>query len=115
MLLDKLILMPPQGYRALIASITLYVIVSPLSTYNTLAMFGLVPSRYVPIQLSITAVMIGFAIIAGRSIGHHCSTNTRCDGARRVFWNIGFYIIGPPVLYIYYRLYLRMARADAIA
>jgi hypothetical protein len=96
--------MPERNHKALMASMVLYLIVSPLSTYNTLAMFGVVESRLVPVQLSITAVMIFFAIVASRVLGKHCATNETCKPTERRLWTAGFYVIGPPVLYAYYRL-----------
>jgi hypothetical protein len=101
--------MPPFHYRAMLVALSLYVVVSPLSTYNTLALFGLVQSRLVPVQLTITAIMIVFAIIAGRPLGKHCSSNTRFDKLERWLWTGGFYIIGPPVLFAYYRLRFKNA------
>ncbi len=98
--------MTHRGFQALIVSFVLYLLMSPLGTYNTFALFGLVESRFVPLQLSVTAVMIFFAVIAGGQLGPHCKANPECDGLARVLWMIGFYVIGPPVLVVYYRLYV---------
>ena len=101
--------MTTRGYQALLVSFGLYLAVSPLGTYNTAAMFGFVESRFVVLQLSITAVMIFFAVIAGGQLGKHCLANPRVQKVARVLWTVGFYIIGPPVLYVYYRMYVRSA------
>ena len=95
--------MSSRSYKALLASLLLYVIVSPLSTYNTLALFGLVESRLVPLQLSITAVMIFFGVIAGSWLGKHLLATEQCSNIERRLWTAWFYLIGPPVLFAYYR------------
>lgn len=92
-------------YRAMIAALALYLLCSPLSTYNTLAMFGLVESKWVPIQLAITAVMILFATVAGTRLSRHCIALV--EGPRRTVWLVSFWIIGPPALYAFYHLRLR--------
>jgi len=84
-------------------SLALYVLVAPLSTYNTFALIWSRSSHYAGLQLAITAVMIVFAIVAGRPIGQHCAANTS-SRIKRWLWTAGFYVIGPPVLYIYYRV-----------
>jgi hypothetical protein len=66
-------------------------------------MFGVVHSRYVPLQLFVTAVMIVFAIIAGQTLGKHVRANPQCKKIERWLWMVGFYVIGPPVMYTYYR------------
>ena len=85
------------------ASLALYALVSPLATLNTFALLGLTQSRLPLLQIGITIPMIVLAIIAGRSIGKHCFANASCNRVSRVFWTIGFYVIGPPILYLYYR------------
>jgi len=102
--------MPTRGYAALWISLSLYLLNAPLGTYNTLAMFGFVPSRFVALQLSVTAVMIVFAMIAGRTLGKHCLANEQCKKSERWLWTVGFYIIGPPVMYVYYRTRFQVAR-----
>ena len=94
--------MPTRSYKALLASVLLYVLVSPLSTYNTLALFGLVESRLVPLQLSITAIMIFFGVIAGSWLGKHSLATAQFSNTERRLWTVGFYIVGPPVLFAYY-------------
>ena len=96
-------MMPIRGYRALMSSLALYILVAPLSTYNTIALLGFAHSRYALVQIAITIPMIGFAIWAGRYIGRHCLANARCTPPWRWFWTVGFYVIGPPALYLYYR------------
>lgn len=95
--------MPSHGYKAMMISLALYLLVAPLSTFNTFALLGLVHGRYAFVQIGITIPMIIFGIIAGRSIGKHCLANARCNRIERWLWTIGFYVIGPPVLYLYYR------------
>ncbi|HZK76557.1 MAG TPA: hypothetical protein VFD13_06580 [Candidatus Kapabacteria bacterium] len=95
--------MPSHGYKAMMISLALYLLVAPLSTFNTFALLGLVHSIFPLVQIAITIPMIIFAIIAGRSIGKHCLANARCNSIERALWTIGFYVIGPPVLYLYYR------------
>jgi hypothetical protein len=97
--------MESRPYRAMLVALGLYVLCSPLSTYNTLAMFGLVESRLVPLQVSITAVMICFAMIAGSAMGRHCSAIE--VGAKRRLWIAAFWVIGPPALYAFYHLRLK--------
>jgi hypothetical protein len=97
------LVVPSRNLSALRAALALYLVMSPLSLYNTAAMFGLVESRYVPVQLAMTAVMIYFAIVASKSIGHHCHT-TEPPSLARTLWMVSFYIIGPPALYAYYKL-----------
>ncbi len=94
---------PTRNFQALVLALTFYVIISPISSYNTLAMFGLVESRFVVPQLIATAIMIFFAIIASKPIGHHCRTNEEISTRNRIFWQVGFYVIGPPILFAYYR------------
>lgn len=84
-------------------SLALYLLVAPLSTFNTFALLGLVHSIFPLVQIGITIPMIIFAIIAGQSIGKHCLANARCNRIERVLWTIGFYVVGPPILYLYYR------------
>jgi hypothetical protein len=96
--------MPRRNYKALLIALAIYIGLSPLSTYNTLAMFGVVQSRYVPLQLSITAVMIVFAFIAGGPLGKHCLADKQRHPVERWLWTGGFYILGPPILFAYYRL-----------
>ena len=103
--------MPKRNYNALIISLGVYVLMSPLATYNSLAMFGLVESRYVPLQLTLTAIMIVFAIIGSQPLSKHCLANPIVRPLPRKLWIVGFYIIGPPVLYVYYRLYYKTAIA----
>ncbi|HZK76872.1 MAG TPA: hypothetical protein VFD13_08195 [Candidatus Kapabacteria bacterium] len=95
--------MPSHGYKAMMISLTLYLLVAPLSTFNTFALLGFVHGLFPLLQVAITIPMIIFAIIAGRSIGKHCLANARCNRIERVLWTIGFYVIGPPILYLYYR------------
>jgi hypothetical protein len=92
-------------YRAMIAALVLYLLCSPLSTYNTLAMFGLVESKWVAVQLSITAVMILLATIAGTKLSRLCVALV--EGPRRTLWLVSFWVIGPPALYAFYHLRLR--------
>jgi hypothetical protein len=94
-----------RPYRAMLVALALYVLCSPLSTYNTLAMFGLVQSRMVALQLSVTAVMILFATVAGTHMSRHCVAIEH--GKRRVLWLTSFWIIGPPALYAFYHLRLK--------
>ncbi len=89
----------------MLVALSLWAIISPLSTYNTFAMFGIVKSQWVPVQLAVTAVMIGFAMVAGSYFGKHCLQNASLTKAGRRAWVFGFYVIGPPVLYSYYRLH----------
>ncbi len=95
--------MPTRGYKALMISLALYLLVAPLSTFNTIALLGLVHGRLPLVQLGISIPMIIFAIIAGRDIGKHCLANANCNRTRRWLWTAGFYVIGPPALYLYYR------------
>lgn len=94
-----------RPYRAMLVALALYALCSPLSTYNTLAMFGLVQSRLVPLQLSITAVMILFATVAGTHLSRHCVHLEQ--GRRKVLWLTSFWVIGPPALYAFYHLKLK--------
>jgi hypothetical protein len=101
--------MPLKALRALYICLGLYLIMSPLASYNTLAMFGLVTSRFVEIQLALTAVMICFAFVASAPLSKHCAHHA---GPRsKVFWIIGFYLVGPPVLFAYYQLRFKPATA----
>ncbi len=102
-----LFVMPARGYKALMMSVALYALVSPLATWNTFALLGLAHSLLPLLQLAITVPMIVLAIIAGQSIGKHCLANDQCNRVSRVFWTIGFYVIGPPALYLYYRRHYR--------
>lgn len=105
--------MTKRIYYAMMTALTLYVIVSPISTYNTLAMFGAVESsRLVALQLSITAVMILFAMVAGSHFGKHVLTHEHYSKLERRIWIAGFYIIGPPILYAYYRFRYLKAIAE---
>jgi|GEM_PF-2631054 hypothetical protein len=101
--------MPARGYKAMMISLALYLLVAPLSTFNTFALLGFVQGRYALVQIGITIPMIIFAIIAGQPIGKHCLANAQCNRLERVLWTIGFYVIGPPILYLYYRRRLIVA------
>jgi hypothetical protein len=97
--------METRPYRAMLIALSLYVLCSPLSTYNTLAMFGVVESRMVPLQLGITAIMIAFAVVAGSAMGRHCTALE--DGIARKLWIAAFWIVGPPALYAFYHFRLK--------
>ncbi|MEO6938642.1 MAG: hypothetical protein ABI444_00655 [Candidatus Kapaibacterium sp.] len=94
--------MPTKNFKALLVALSLYVLISPLSTYNTLAMFGLVESKYVIPQMILTGIMIMFAIVASQPLSHHCRTNEGIAHPKKRLWFFGFYVIGPPVLGAYY-------------
>ncbi len=91
--------------RSLYIAIAIYVVVSPLSTYNTFAMFGLVEAKLPLLQLAMTAVMICFAIVASRPLSKHMRENPNVEYPK--IWTIGFWVIGPPALFAYYHLRLR--------
>lgn len=91
---------PKLNYYCLLISLSLYLLLSPLSTYNTFALFGMVESRYVAVQLTITAIMILFGSIASKPIAKHCLAVTASQ--QRPLWIAGFYLIGPPILMVYY-------------
>ena len=82
----SLLPMPTRGYKALMISLALYLLVAPLSTFNTIALLGLVHGRLPLVQLGISIPMIIFAIIAGRDIGKHCLANANCNRTRRWLW-----------------------------
>ena len=97
--------LPQRQQQALFISLGLYLLNAPLGTYNTLAMAGIVAeSRYVPLQLGVTAVMICFAILASSSLNDHCRSHDGLSRRERWLWRSGFYVIGPPVLFAYWRL-----------
>jgi hypothetical protein len=94
--------MKPVSYRAMYIALGIYLAMSPLGLYNTLALFGLVEARFVTLQIAMTASMIIFAIIASQPLGKHCENHPELRSTYKTFWKIGFYTIGPPVLYAYY-------------
>ncbi len=98
-------MIPKLHHRSLYIAIAIYVVMSPLSTYNTFAMFGLVESKLPGLQLALTLIMIGFAIVASKPLSRHLSTNSEVEYPK--LWTAGFWVIGPPVLFAYYHLRLR--------
>ena len=95
----------PLHRRSLYAATAMYVLMSPLATYNTLAMFGIVESRLPGLQLALTAVMIALAYVASKPLSSHLRVNPEVDNPRA--WIAGFWLIGPPVLFAYYHLRFR--------
>jgi hypothetical protein len=100
--------MPRANLRSLYVSLGLYLIVSPLATYNTFAMFGLVGAKFVPFQIGVTIVMICFAWFASAPISQHCGGHPH--RTKRVLWIISFYVIGPPLLFAYYVFHIKRAK-----
>jgi len=94
--------MRANNRRFLYIAIGLYIVLSPLSVYNTVALFSQTESKLPGLQMAITAVMILFAYLASRPISEHLKLNSAV--AYPKLWVVAFYVVGPPALYAYYKL-----------